>query len=423
MRSLPAAAWAFAVGIGWTAWFLLSTAAAQAGPGGAERGRLRLVVRGNERTRPATVSSLLPREPPARYTADELIEFERRLNNLEIFDGVLVQLVGDELRVTVREKWTLIPSVDFATGKTLRDTYVALGIDEYNLLGRAINLGASFSWEQRGPNGSVWWWEHAYNPRRGGLLAWAEYTSASFRFPEDLGWYRDRMGGGVGWNLPYSYGSPLRYEISAFAYSERLSEVEGNPTAASGTAFGTTLVATWDRYQWHDLVPSGYVVSGYLTTAAFVPSAEPRHEVGGNLRVAWSPTATTALVSRVALDTVTPGNVNHSVLLGSFYGVRGLDDAFFRNEVQSLGTVELRQSWRFAPRWALQGVLFADGARFSSMTPAGQGGQAWQSAFGAGFGARLVPTWLSGVLLRADLARLLVPEERWFLQVGFSQYF
>jgi hypothetical protein len=380
------------------------------------------VVRGNERTHASTVSSLLPRDPPARYTPDEIDEFERRLGNLELFDRIQVEVVGEELRITVREKWTLIPSVDFATGKTFRDTYVSLGVDEYNMLGRAINLGASISWEQRGPQGTVWWWEHAYDPRRGGFLAWAEYTSASFRFREALGWSRDRMGGGLGWNLPYSYGSPLRYEVSAFAYTERLSEVEGIPTPRAGVAFGTTVLATWDRYQWHDLVPSGYLVSGYLTTAAFVPATEARHELGGTVRAAWSPTSTTAVVTRLALEAVPAGNVNHSLLLGSFYGVRGLEDAFFRNDVQSLGSVELRQSWRFATRWALQGVAFADGARFSPMTPPGEGAQPWQSAFGAGFGARLVPTWLSGVLLRADLARLLVPEQRWFLQLGLSQY-
>lgn len=379
-------------------------------------------VRGNERTQKETVRSLLPREPPARYSTAEIEEFERRLGNLEIFDRVQIEVKDDTLRVTLREKWTLIPTLDFSTGRTLRDTYVLLGVDEFNLLGRAVNLGASVSWEQRGANGAVWWWEHPYNPHSGGFLTWADYTSANFRFEEELGWYRDRTGLGLGWNLPYSYGSSWRFQVSAFAYRERLSDVEGGAIATTGVALGNTLVASWDRYRWHDLVPEGSVVTLALTTSAFLPMAEPRHEASGTAQAAWSPTETTAFVGRVALEGASPGNVNHSLLLGSFYGVRGLDDAFFRNEAQALGSLELRQAWRFAARWALQGVAFADAASFSSMDATGEAHGPWQQALGVGWGARLVPTFLSGRLLRVDLARLLVPEQRWFLQVGFSQY-
>jgi len=382
-----------------------------------------LEVRGNDRTKKETVRSLLPREPPALYSPEELAEFERRLGNLEIFDRVQVEVRGDVLRVTVREKWTLIPSLDLSTGRTLRDTYVLLGLDEFNLLGRAVNLGASVSWEQRGMNGAIWWWEHPYNPRAGGFMAWADYTSAHLRFDEEVGWYRDRVGGGAGWALPFSYGSSWRVEASAFVYRERFAEVEGDVTPPDGVGFGSTLVASWDRYRWHDLVPEGYLATVHLTTSAFLPAVEPRHELGATLIAAWSPTETTALVGRAAVEGVSPGNVNHSLLLGSFYGVRGLDDAFFRNEAHALGTVELRQAWRFAARWALQGVAFADAASFSAMDVTGTAQGPWQHALGVGGGARLVPTLLSGRLLRVDLARLLVPEQRWFLQVGLSQYF
>src|SRR5690554_1989754 len=347
-----------------------------------------LEVRGNDRTKEETVRSLLPREPPALYSPEELAEFERRLGNLEIFDRVQVEVRGDVLRVTVREKWTLIPSLDLSTGRTLRDTYVLLGLDEFNLLGRAVNLGASVSWEQRGMNDAIWWWEHPSQPRAGGFMAWADYTSAHLRFDEEVGWYRDRVGGGAGWALPFSYGSSWRVEASAFVYRERFAEVEGDVTPPDGVGFGSTLVASWDRYRWHDLVPEGYLATVHLTTSAFLPAVEPRHELGATLIAAWSPTETTALVGPAAV-----------------------------------GTVELRQAWRFAARWALQGVAFADAASFSAMDVTGTAQGPWQHALGVGGGARLVPTLLSGRLLRVDLARLLVPEQRWFLQVGLSQYF
>jgi hypothetical protein len=49
-----------------------------------------VVVYGLSRTRLDTVLELLPRAPPAQYSAVELIEFERRLANLAIFDLVRV---------------------------------------------------------------------------------------------------------------------------------------------------------------------------------------------------------------------------------------------------------------------------------------------------------------------------------------------
>ena len=127
-------------------------------------------IRGVKRTRPSTVLSLLPRDPPAGFSADEIAELERRLNNLGIFDAVAVRIEGRRLIVELREKWTLIPDVELSTGRTFADTYVSLGLTEFNLAGTAASLGATASWEERGPNGSVTWSEHEYNPRAGAAL-------------------------------------------------------------------------------------------------------------------------------------------------------------------------------------------------------------------------------------------------------------
>ena len=161
-------------------------------------------IRGVKRTRPSTVLSLLPRDPPAGFSADEIDELERRLNNLGIFDAVAVRIEGRRLIVELREKWTLIPDVELSTGRTFADTYVSLGLTEFNLAGTAASLGATASWEERGPNGAVTWSEHEYNPRAGALSAEAGYESASLRFASGDGWYRDRAGGWVGVAAPLS---------------------------------------------------------------------------------------------------------------------------------------------------------------------------------------------------------------------------
>ena len=63
---------------------------------------------------------------------DELAEYGRRLWDAEIFDDVSVKPTSDKLAVIVREKWTLIPSGDFSSGQTLRDSYFNVNLTEYN---------------------------------------------------------------------------------------------------------------------------------------------------------------------------------------------------------------------------------------------------------------------------------------------------
>jgi len=381
-----------------------------------------LTIHGNDKTRVSTFRELLPRELPTDLSEEEIAELERRVKNLEIFDAVSVHLDGQELVVDVREKWTLIPSLELATGKTFADTFVALGATEYNLFGTANAFGAEVSYEQRGPNGGVWWEEHAYNPRRGAFAAEAGYQSSSLRFGDGRAWYRDRAGAEVAWRLPYGYGSPLRFQLELSAFQERISRREGAVSVTSGAEIGTSLVVTWDAYTFHDLVPHGYVVRLEAGPGMFVPAMQPRHDAQASVKAAWAPTATTVFAGQASFEGVSAGNANHSALLGSLRGVRGLEDAFYRNHAQAVVNLEARQAWRFASRWALQGVLFGDAAELAPFDANGRS-HGFITALAVGGGARVVPTFLAGAVARVDLARLLLPTERWFVQLGISQYF
>src|SRR5262245_5371539 len=121
--------------------FALSLVAVTAKAGSARVERL--LLRGASRTRVDTVTAVLPRPAPPEYTYGELAELERRLRNLAIFDRVAVERHATDLVVTVREKWTLVPSVELSTGTTLADSYALLGLTEYNFLGTGNQLGAS----------------------------------------------------------------------------------------------------------------------------------------------------------------------------------------------------------------------------------------------------------------------------------------
>ena len=127
------------------------------------------------------------------------------------------------------------------------------------------------------------------------------------------------------------------------------------------------------------------------------------------------------MINSVA-EAVNTGNPNHSVLIGSIAGVRGLSDNLYRNRAQAYTNLELRHAIALAPRWALQGVLFSDFGTFQSFTEEGQV-RSWKGAVNIGTGLRIVPTSLSNTLLRVDLAQLFAPSPNSLIQMGITQYF
>jgi hypothetical protein len=104
------------------------------------------------------------------------------------------------------------------------------------------------------------------------------------------------------------------------------------------------------------------------------------------------------MVNGVA-EAVNSGNVNHSVLIGSQAGVRGLQDNLFRNRAQAYTNLEVRHAIPVAHRLALQLVAFSDLASFQRLTIDGRPGKGVGAAnIGGGF--RLIPTSLSNTMLR-----------------------
>jgi hypothetical protein len=381
-----------------------------------------LRVRGAKRTREDTMLALLPRPPPADYSEAELEDFERRLNNLAIFDRVTVARSGAQLEVAVREKWTLIPDFALATGKTPADLYLAAGATEYNFLGRAAELSVSAYREQRGLGFSLGLSEHDYRQHRWSYGVLASYGSASSRFDDGRSWFT------TGPTLTAWVSSPpvlsryYRYQVSLFFQSERIDEVEGDYRPPDGHAVQLGLGLTYDRYRWSDLVPRGFKLSVTCGPGFFVPAAQARHFAELQATAALPLARYTVLAARSASALSSRGNANASYLLGSIDGVRGLDDARYRNWAQSSLNVELRQAVPVFERLALQLVAFGDVAGFQRMDAFGRRGEGVFAA-AVGLGARILPTFLAQFVLRFDMARLLAPSPAWFPQLGIAQYF
>jgi hypothetical protein len=384
----------------------------------------RVELRGAHRTRPTTLLELLPRPPPAVYTDAELSEFERRVGNLAIFDMVEVTLRDAVLEVRVKEKWTLVPEVDFSTGTTLADTYALVGLTEYNLLGLGSALGFNVYRERRGFGFMTRYDEHVYRRTRWSRSVEVGYGSVELRFPSAAGWCKNEARAGLWLTSPPILTDALRYEFGMMYARETYDDVQGPVRPRAGHYLALPIMFTWDAYRWHDLTPQGWALTLNLTPGVFVGPdlAQPRHSAESTLKGAVAITRTTALMGKAVAALTVRGNANHNLPLGSVQGIRGLEDGWYFNWAQVVVNVELRQAVPLPGRWALQGVLFADTGGFEQLDVHGRRADA-HAAFSGGAGVRVIPTWLTGVVLRFDVARLVRPERLLMHQFGVSQYF
>jgi outer membrane protein assembly factor BamA len=375
-------------------------------------------------TKPETLVRLLPRSLPASFTKAEIEEFERRIRNLSLFDLVRVGREGDRLTLAVQEKITLAPIMGFTSGSSLQDMNATIGLVEYNIGGTGTQLGGQFSYSQRGPNAELWLAQHALEPGRWAKELKGAYASNGIRFSDSsTSWTRNRLGGEFEIKGPYGYGSPLRYEVVFRAYHESVHDETGASKPSGGYYVGLIPEITWDQYHWHDLVPKGYRITLEVKPGFFFGANQQRHEIELQYLHALPLGATTVLMVNQVFEAVNnSGNPNHSLLIGSIRGVRGLSDNLYRTRAQGYANVELRHAIPIAARWALQGVLFTDVGGFQSFSPDGTV-RDWETAVSAGTGIRVVPTFLSNTLLRVDAARLFSPVQNWLVQVGITQYF
>jgi len=216
---------------------------------------------------------------------------------------------------------------------------------------------------------------------------------------------------------------PSESEVVVKFYRELIDDEKGAQRPPDGYYVGVIPELTWDKYHWHDLVPSGYRIALALRPGFFFGANQQRHEAELNcFHGIPLGSSTVLMINSVAEAVNNSGNPNHSLLIGSIAGVRGLSDNLYRNRAQAYTNLELRHAIQVAPRWAVQGVLFSDFGTFQSFTDEGNL-RDWQGAVNVGTGVRIVPTFLSNTLLRVDVAHLFSPSQNSLIQFGITQYF
>ncbi|MBI2392791.1 MAG: hypothetical protein HYV09_24615 [Deltaproteobacteria bacterium] len=374
-------------------------------------------------TRLETLTELLPRDLPASFTEDEIAELERRVRNLGLFDRVDVTVVGGVLHVDVDRKENVEPELAFSSGATLRDTEASGGVVHHDIDGKGTLFGVGAGYGERFAQFEIGLVQHGYRARKWSWELEGFYGGSEVRFEDgSRQWVRGRLGGEVELKPAYSYATPIRVELSLRAYAEKSVFAEGGPAPRGGTFVGAIGELYWDRWTFHDLVPRGLLVIASASPGFLIGANEPRHHVRLEVRAFAPYRERTVLAMRGVAEAVNAGNANHSLLLGSIEGVRGLPDTLFRDRAHAYANVELRHAIDLGRRWHVQPVIFADAARFQVMDANGAP-MAARSALSVGAGVRLLPTALIDTCLRVDVARRLLPSATWFVQLGIDQYF
>jgi hypothetical protein len=394
----------------------------------------RLETHGFSRTDLAVLDEVLPRKVPACFDEAELAEFERRLWSLGIFDDVKISCGEGALSVTVREKWTLIPSVDFSTAAAAEDRFYAVALVESNVAGRAAECGFYGAYFERALSGEVWCSQHQLMSRGFAFEMNAHHVGSGFVFDDEaFTWERRRSGGRAGIRLPFPYETAWRFSMHPQSYYER---IDGDAPAEMndhGWYGGVGLRVVRDAYEWHDLAPRGLRLGLEVTPALFFGDAERlgRHSVTAQMLAAFHFGERTGVVTNLVGEAVNPGDPNHSFLLGSISswrgsfgtvgGLRGLPDNRNRDAWHVFSNIEFRHSLSITSRLYLQGALFTDGGVYRRMNSKGHVLDV-EPGWSTGAGIRLLPTFLAGVILRLDAGRLFLPEPAWFTQFALSQY-
>jgi len=377
---------------------------------------------GLDTTRREVLIDMLPRPLPTELSNDELAEYSRRIGNLGIFDSVEVKPEGSTLAVRVRRKRTLTPIVSLSSGKTLEDVAGTLGLLEHDFQGQGSHLGGKVSYAERGINFMAWLERHPYSATRWTTEYQLYRLSSGFRFDDTPGtWSRNRLGGFIEWVTPFKYDSHLQYEFMLQTYHESFGNTAGPVSPKEALYVGGLFEVIYDRYKWHDLTPSGYKLVGEVR-----PGVMTSGRFRGEARFKWIAAQPigekTVVLFNGNVAAVNPGNPNHSLLIGSQQGVRGLPDSFYRNATSAYANLELRHSLRLFTRFHAQPTLFVDSAVFQPMDSTGHIVD-WKAALNTGVGVRLVPTGFTNLLLRMDASRLHLPTQGWFFQVGITQFF
>jgi hypothetical protein len=402
-----------------------------------------LTLEGFNRVRKDTIENILPRSLPARLMHRELEELERRLWTTALFDEVAVTCEEGSLRVRAQEKWTLVPGFDFATSRSLKDSYFFGSLVESNFLGRAQELGVYGAYAERAFSGEAWWAESQAFANKATLEAGVSYVGSGLFFSDsDFAWERRRAGARIAVRMPFRYDTRWRFALGGQGYREiltgslPLSSMLQSPGLQLADGFAGVLVfrAVWDNFKWNDVIPAGVRFATELSPGLMMRErgVASRHNViiqgTGSIPLFGQ----TILAWNAVFEGVSPGDPNHSTLLGNVAnqrfslgtlgGVRGLPDNLYRNAAQLYGNLELRMALTLAPRWYLQAVAFVDAGAFAPMNALGKVQHA-SGSLAVGAGLRLLPTAIASLVPRIDVGHNLSIDSRWFFTFGFSQYF
>ena len=376
-----------------------------------------------------------------RFELEEFNESMRKLRALPLFYEVIPLVFIQENRsikisIQVKELWTTSPV--FLIGGGGGVSYFTLGLQDINVLGRFLEVGARYVNFDGAHAGGLWFRNPRFLDRQ--LRISSEimrqnrtrelYTPSAQR----IGAYnlvRRKFSVGIDNEFFPFVTLGVGYEFDGDDFSQNhLTKVMRDENMKFGfvqprdsNSHILRLIASVGRIRNNSYVFEGFLSESlFEATSTSLGSADDFFKVTQTFLAHYSPIEAQTLSMRLAIGLANTPAIQHQFFIGGLESIRGFKDGQFRGKRYWLSNIEYRVPSVVHRVFVMQHIFFADAASaantWSKIAPSAK-----TSGFSIGTGVRFVSPIIHRFTLRADYAWALVPHKTSGLSFGIQQFF
>ncbi len=376
-----------------------------------------------------------------RFELEEFNESMRKLRALPLFYEVIPLVFIKENRsikisIQVKERWTTSPV--FLIGGGGGVSYFTLGLQDINVLGRFLEVGARYVNFDGAHSGGVWFRNPRFLDRHlrvSSEIARQERTRELYTpMAQRTGTYNlVRRKFSVGLDnefFPFvTLGTGYEFDGDSFSQNH-LTKIMHDENAKfsfdqprNSRAHILRLTASVGRIRNESYVFEGFLSeSVFEATSTSLGSADDFFKITQTFLAHYIPAENQTLSLRLSLGLANTSAIQHQFFVGGLESVRGFKDGQFHGKRYWLGNFEYRVPSIVHRVFVMQHIFFADAASagdtWNETRPSRQ-----TTGVSVGTGVRFVSPVIHRFTMRADYAWAVLPQNTSGLSFGIQQFF
>jgi len=394
----------------------------------------KLTLEGNSKTKTSVILSELNIQANSKVSTKDIENSLANLRNTNLFSLVTYQIKGDELVVTVQEKWTTIPILKLNNGGGV--SQMTLGVYDPNVAGRFFELGTQY--ERLGDtNSGVLWAKNPrlFNKKQGIDLQLWSINRLRTKFEQGVdervaktGFLHSRNKAYLAYNKMFhsKYKASIFYEYNKDSFSDRLvpDEVKGKvqnfvlPPSSIYHFLGLGL--DYGKINTRSFLLDGSLVSIHTRYGKNEKKLQKNFfEAGLSYKYYKTFSKDMTFAQRVLAGGTTTETLQYWWYLGGLDRIRGFSDNRFAGRYYWLSNSEVRMPFYQSPNFVFQAVSFLDIASVSEQSK----DLAEVDGASVGLGVRVHLPKVYRFVIRMDLAKPLKAKDDNALSFGVQQFF